>query len=128
MHELSLAQALVEQAEAALRREGGGRAVHLTVVIGALSGVDPEAFAFAYPLAAEGTLLEGAELRMEEIPARVNCRACGAPSEPDPLLIRCGACGSDEVDLVSGREFLLRELEMEDAPSPGPGANSGRAG
>lgn len=112
MHELSLAEALIEQAVAAATREGAGRIASVSLVVGQLSGVDPDAFEFAFPVAAEGTIAEGAELRIREVPVSVRCRNCGAVSSPDPMLCECLACGSKAVDVAAGRELILESLEI----------------
>ena len=78
MHELSLATALIGELEEILRREGAGRVCSVTVEIGALSGVQAAPMAFVFPLAAEGTCVEGAELMIDERALELRCRACGA--------------------------------------------------
>ncbi len=113
MHELSIAQALVEQVERAVLAEGALRANTVTIAVGALSGADPEALKAALPLVAEGTVAEGAELVVEVVPARVRCSACGVESVAESYFVGCSACGSREVELVSGRELHLRSVEME---------------
>jgi hydrogenase nickel incorporation protein HypA/HybF len=62
MHELSIALGIVEAVAEELDHYGGGRvrAVHLR--LGALSGVAKEALQSAYPLACEGSPLEGSSL------------------------------------------------------------------
>ncbi|WP_372846307.1 hydrogenase maturation nickel metallochaperone HypA [Pontiella sp.] len=113
MHELSLAQGLVEQLEATAAKENATRVVGLQVVIGSYCGVERDAFEFAFPFAAEGTVCEGAELRIEELPVSVRCRRCNAISHPAPILLVCGACGANDVELTGGREFLIRSVELE---------------
>jgi hydrogenase nickel incorporation protein HypA/HybF len=112
MHELSLAQSLVEDIVAAARREGADRIVRVRLAVGALSGVDADAFEFAFPVAAEGSLAAGAELEIRAVALSVRCRDCGAVSSPDPLLCRCEACGSASVDVAAGRELKVEALEI----------------
>jgi len=113
MHELSLAQGLVEQVQRAAAAEGAVRVLGLTLVMGAYSGVDREAFEFAFPLAAEGTCLEGAELRIEEIPVTVYCLSCQKESNPEIPYLICSHCGSTDLKLTGGREFLIQSVELE---------------
>ncbi len=113
MHELSLAQGLVEQLLQAAEAERAVRIRCIVVVIGKYSGVERDAFEFAFPFAAEGTLAAGAELEIEEAPIEVECRQCQALSHPEPTLLLCAACGSNQVTLKSGREFLIRSIELE---------------
>jgi hydrogenase nickel incorporation protein HypA/HybF len=113
MHELSLAQGLVEHVERLAKDDHAARVVRLVVLIGRYSGVEREAFEFAFPFAAEGTLAEGAELAIEERPIVVRCRTCSATSRPISTQLICGNCGSTEVELAGGREFMLQSIELE---------------
>lgn len=113
MHELSLADALVRQAEEVLSAEKGNRILSLTVRLGALSGVDREAFEFAFPMVAGESAAENAVLVVEEVPAVLRCRDCGGETCPESFSLTCGRCGSDKTDIVSGREFELKTMEIE---------------
>lgn len=112
MHELSIAQALLEQLRRVAEREGADRVLSVTVRIGALAGVDAEALEMAFPVAAAGTLAEGATLRIEAVPARVHCTACGRDSAPPFPFLVCDACGSGAVHVESGRELDLVAAEL----------------
>ena len=114
MHELSLASTMVEQIEELMRSHGIKQLDKVTVTIGALSGVDCEAFEFAFPIAVEKTLLEGAALSIVFQPVEVTCRDCATRSSPDPLYLRCQTCGSNAVDVVSGRDLMIQSLEYTD--------------
>jgi hydrogenase nickel incorporation protein HypA/HybF len=113
MHELAVAQALIQQVEEALRAKSVQRVTTVTIAVGKLAGVDPDCLQFAFPLAAEGTIAEGAELIVEPVPAAVRCRTCGQTTTTDVPLFACAACGGTEVELASGRELLLRSVEID---------------
>ena len=113
MHELSLACNLVEEAEKVLEAEKAGRAIRLTVGIGQFAGIETDAFEFAFPVAAEGTGLGKAEMTIEEIPAKVHCRACGKESNPAFPRCACAHCDSDDIEMLHGREFVIKSMEIE---------------
>jgi len=113
MHELGMASALIDQVGEIARREGATRIARIEVRIGALSGVDRDAFAFAFPIAAEGGLAEGAVLDIEDVPLVVDCRACGASTRPEYPIVLCAACGSGDVAVVSGEDFRIIAMEVE---------------
>ena len=113
MHELSIAQALVERADALCREQKAGCVTALSLCVGTLSGVDPEALQAAFPLAAEDSRSAGAELKIEVIEASVRCRACGAQSVPEAPFIYCAACGSRDVEITHGRELYIQSMEVE---------------
>lgn len=70
MHELSLALALIDELEKAAQRESATRVTAVNVSIGEFSGVERDPFEFCFPLAAQGTIVEGAALSIEEVPGR----------------------------------------------------------
>jgi len=113
MHELSLAQALVEQASDLARRDGCSTILAVDVRIGALSGVMRDALEFCFPAAARGTALEGAALRVTEVPLQAVCRDCRFESQPEPFEIQCPNCGSMNLELTDAREFKLVSLEVD---------------
>lgn len=113
MHEMSLAQALVDRAEEIARQDGCRRVRAIEVRIGKLSGVMRDALEFCFPAAARGTALEDAVLRVTEVPLRAQCRTCGRASQPEPFDIECPHCGSMDLELTDAREFKLVSLEVE---------------
>ena len=79
MHELAIAEALIEQVGTELDRAGQKRAVkRLELAVGRLSGVHCDCLRFAFELLSPGTPAEGAELSIREPPAISRCRQCGA--------------------------------------------------
>ena len=112
MHELSLAQALVDQVVDVLHQEGESRVASIKVEIGALSGVEREAFEFAFPFACEQTPLEGARLDVVDVSVRIRCRVCGAESCPEPPMILCLQCQSADCQVLAGHDFMLKSLEV----------------
>jgi hydrogenase nickel incorporation protein HypA/HybF len=110
LHELSVAAAIVD---AAVRHGGGRRVVKVEVKVGRLRQVVPSALEFAFVLVAQGTPVEDAVLEVEQVPARIACRRCGAVEELEDLPFACPACGSPEVDVVAGDELSVEALELE---------------
>ena len=110
MHELSIAQAIVD---VAARHAGDARVSVVSVRVGALRQVVPSALELAFELCAHGTALDGARLELERVPAGVRCGACGAESEPPAFPLACGACGGMVVEVVRGEELQVESLELE---------------
>jgi hydrogenase nickel incorporation protein HypA/HybF len=129
MHELSLAQALVDEVERIKAKENAVEVLSVTVSIGALSGVDRESFEFAFPLVAEGTGLAGAALVIQETPAEIQCEDCGKATEPDLAFFKCRACGSSRVTITGGRDFLIQAVQVrceDDNEEPDGDERSGK--
>jgi hydrogenase nickel incorporation protein HypA/HybF len=114
MHELSIAEALIEQVQRELVRGGyKGPVTRLELAIGRLSGVHSDSLRFAFELLVPGTPLEAAEMRIVEPRATCRCHACGAATEVDDLTLDCPACGSPDVSIEGGRDLLLQTIEIE---------------
>ncbi|MFL5969828.1 MAG: hydrogenase maturation nickel metallochaperone HypA [Gaiellaceae bacterium] len=111
MHELALAGAIAEIAGDHAR---GRRVSAVEVKVGYLRQVVPDALTFAFRLVSADTTLEGAELRLEHVPARVECRACTGESAAVDFPFACAHCGSVDVDVVAGDEFSVEALELEE--------------
>jgi hydrogenase nickel incorporation protein HypA/HybF len=108
VHELALAQEIVDIAR---RRAGASRVRRVTVRVGVLAAVVPEALRFCFDLACEDTPLSGAALDIVELPARGRCRSCAAESLFDGPWAVCG-CGAAEVDWLSGDELVVQSMEV----------------
>ena len=62
---------------------------------------------------AHGTVLEGAHLALEEVPAEGRCRSCGAESRLDGFPLACRACGGWDVAVTAGEELRVESLDLE---------------
>src|SRR5437588_9641697 len=113
MHELSIALSIVAMAEEEARARGVQvNAVHLK--LGMLSGVVKDALLFSYDLACEGTLLEGSQLLIEEVPTVVYCPVCQAERALASVQrFCCSVCDSPTPEVVQGRELEVVALEIQ---------------
>ena len=113
MHELSIAQALVSQADEIARDNKAKRIVNLEISVGALSGVVKECLEFCFPEVIRGTFLENTNLMIKEIPLKVYCEECEKFSFPDIYLVRCCNCNSFKINVVEGKECKMVSMEVE---------------
>lgn len=113
MHELGLSEGLL----ATVVGVAGDRTVtRVRVSIGALQRVVPDSLEFGFRLVAEGTVAESARLEVSHLPVRVRCSACGVESRSDEEPIGCPACGAGTIEMLSGAEVLLDEVELAGDP------------
>lgn len=105
MHELAITQSVVDTV---CEHAAGTRVHSVTVEVGALCAVVPDAMQFCFELAAEGTVAEGARLEIHIVPGTARCRSCGVEFGLADLILLC-PCGSADVEVrpdrnsVSGR-------------------------
>ncbi len=111
MHELAIAEAVVDVA----LRHARARAVHrVELKVGHLRQVVPSSLQFAFELLSSGTSLDGAELVIEEVPARGRCRACATETTMTEFPLQCSRCGGLDLELLAGEELLVEALELEE--------------
>ena len=110
MHELSITSAMIELCT---HYAGGSRVVSVTLEIGDLSGVVPEAVAFCFEACAAGTPVQGARLCIQWLPARGRCRGCGAAFGIAACFDPCPTCGGYGIEILGGAELRVKELEVE---------------
>ncbi|HWI65485.1 MAG TPA: hydrogenase maturation nickel metallochaperone HypA [Symbiobacteriaceae bacterium] len=112
MHELSLAQSLMDVVVESAAREGISRVRRINIIIGEWSAIIPDALTGSFEmLAAEsGGLFAQAELNITKRPAMGQCKACGAefPAEAHGLI--CPQCGS-AARLLTGLELAVDSYE-----------------
>jgi len=119
MHELSIAMCIIDAAAEEAARRGATRvnAVHLKV--GALSGVVKDALLFSYGVACDGTLLEGSQLIIEDVPVTVFCSECREQRTVASIQrICCPACGAPTNKVVEGTELQVVAMEIEGVTDP----------
>jgi hydrogenase nickel incorporation protein HypA/HybF len=117
MHEFAVCQEMLNQVTQIAAEQQASIVDSITLRIGPLSGVEGHLLTQAFPLAAAGTVAEGAKLIIESLPIRVHCKTCGAETEAKPNRLVCGQCGDYHTRLVSGDEMLLASLELIKEPT-----------
>ena len=78
MHEAGLAQTALEVAAEKARERGATRVHRLTLRVGDLSGVVPDALRFALEALSPGTPAEGSAFDIEVVPVECHCPDCEA--------------------------------------------------
>lgn len=109
MHELGITREVVAVASA---RGDGARVRRVTLEIGRLSAVMPDAIRFCFPVCAAGTAVENAELEIIEIAGRARCRECNSDLILDELF-GCCPCGSGDLDWLAGTELKIKSIEVD---------------
>lgn len=115
MHELAIAQNLIELVEREARLRKALAVTRVKISVGALIGVAPEALAFSFDVIKRETIAASAELEIEVVKLQGKCRACFMSAEVGPdFRLLCPAC-QEPLDIVAGRELQLDSIEFEDS-------------
>ena len=113
MHEMALAESVLQIIEDHAGREGFARVKTVWLEIGALSGVEPEALRFCFDAVTRGSVAEGAALEIVASPGRGWCLDCAAQMPMAQLYEACPRCGGYRLQPTGGTEMRVKELEVE---------------
>lgn len=108
MHELGITRNVVDIVS---ERAGDARVTRVLLEIGQLSMVMPDAIRFCFDIVSKDTVLEGAELQIDEIPGRARCNACEREFALAQPFGRC-RCGCTDIRCIAGEELNIKEMEI----------------
>jgi len=114
MHELSIAQSIMDVVLSEAQKAKARRVVKVTLKIGDLAGVVPDSLSFCFELLSKSTIAENATLTIEKVPIRGHCPQCENDFVIKDNRFCCDTCGNVHIELTSGRELLVGRLEIED--------------
>jgi hydrogenase nickel incorporation protein HypA/HybF len=117
VHELSLSGAIVNTV---VKHARGRRVTVVDLRVGKLRQVIPDTLEFYFEFVARGTVCEGARLEQQVIGARLHCRGCDHDWEIEIPAFRCPECGGSDVEIATGNEFEVYEIEVEEAECIAP--------
>jgi hydrogenase nickel incorporation protein HypA/HybF len=115
MHELAVTESLLQVVLRRARESGAEKVLSVGVRIGGLSDLVNEWVQRYFDHLSRGTIAEGAVIRIERIPTTFRCQGCGHafPAEPRTReTVCCPFCSSIKIELVSGRECLVQQIEV----------------
>jgi len=110
MHEVGLMQSLLKMIETYSREYRLQKISRVVLHVGKLSNAAPEALQFAFEAISPGTLVDGAELVIEQPEGRTRCTACGQEFASKMARWTCPECGQPVV-IIAGQELHLQTLE-----------------
>jgi hydrogenase nickel incorporation protein HypA/HybF len=111
MHEFGIATEIVNVVKETVETRAVKRLISVTVEVGQLAMVNPEQLKFSFKMITEGGPFEGAEIKVETLPAVAKCKCGfeGALGDEDYVCPKCGGM----YELLSGRGICIKNLEVE---------------
>jgi hydrogenase nickel incorporation protein HypA/HybF len=110
MHEMSLAESIIQIAEDTARSNGAARVSLVLLEVGRLAGVEIEALRFCFDAASRSSLASGAQLVIEQPEGSAWCMPCGESVPLASLADPCPKCGSHQLQVTGGTELRVREV------------------
>ncbi|WP_027216432.1 hydrogenase maturation nickel metallochaperone HypA [Butyrivibrio fibrisolvens] len=115
MHEMSYIMRLAKMAIDTATNNNAKSVESVSIQVGEMTGLIPEYLKRYYPKAVQGTILEGSMLQIEYLPVLVRCRNCNCEYHPDRNNeYLCPSCRGSGSDLLNGREFLIKNIVIND--------------
>jgi hydrogenase nickel incorporation protein HypA/HybF len=112
VHELSLSSAIVNTVA---KHAAGRRVTVVSLRVGRLRQVVPDTLEFYFEFVARDSVCEGARLEQEVVAARLRCHGCDTEWAVEIPAFRCPECAGSDVAVVSGNEFEVESIEIEEA-------------
>ncbi len=113
MHEMSLAEGVLQIIEDAAQGQDFRRVKTVWLEIGQLAAVEVEAMRFCFDAVARDSVAQGARLEVIEIPGRAWCSRCAEAVKVESLFDLCPKCGSHRIQVTNGQEMRVKELDVE---------------
>jgi hydrogenase nickel incorporation protein HypA/HybF len=113
MHEMALAESMLEIVERTARAHGAQRVSAVRLEIGALSHVATDALRFCFDAVTRGSLAEGATLEIESTPGEAWCMPCGERVPLAQVGDPCPRCGGYQLTVTRGGDMRVRDIAID---------------
>lgn len=112
MHELSLLENVREILEEHAISQKFSKVTKVTLEIGKLSSVEPDALRFGFDVVMKNSLAENAELLISELNGLGLCQQCGQQVELETTYDPCSHCDSPFIKVIQGAEMKIKDLSV----------------
>jgi hydrogenase nickel incorporation protein HypA/HybF len=114
MHELSIAQSIIQIVEKSLPPDFTKKISLVHLSIGILSGIETDALIFAFSVIRKGTPLSNSELEIEIIKGIARCKNCNTEFNLNSYGNPCPGCGSYSMNIFQGKEMKVTNIVVDD--------------
>ena len=120
MHELSMAQGIIDAVLKTAEENNATEVNEVTIEVGRLAMINPEQLEFMLGVLVENTIMEDAEITFEEIPIEMDCHDCDFhgeavldDSDHYAPLVKCPECDSLSVEVLNGKDIVVKNIVIE---------------
>ena len=113
MHELSIAQNLLDIVSAQCLKDGFKEIESINIKVGKASGIMPDALSFGFDAIKTDTIAKNACLNIAEIPVTGSCRDCNFVfTVEEEYVLCCPYCKGPSFVITAGRELDIVDMEV----------------
>ncbi len=120
MHELSMAQGIINAVLETAQSNNATEVNEVTIEIGRLAMINPEQLEFILGVLIENTIIEDAEIIIEEIPIEIICNDCefhgnAVVDDKDHYapMVKCPECESFKIEILNGKDIIVKNIVIE---------------
>ena len=116
MHELPVTESILKIVLKHADKNNVRQVMAIHLRIGKLSDLEDDWIQRYFDYLSKGTVAQGAKLIIERTPIILQCTSCNTSYEADMATIGdavCPACGQTESTLISGREYYIKDMEVQ---------------
>lgn len=114
MHELGIAKNILEIVRQSVPENRVNAVRCVRIRVGQLSGVMPESLDFCFSVIVNETSMQRARLDIVQVPIVSLCKDCSRRFQIEDSAFFCPECQSTNLELISGRELEVAEIELSD--------------
>lgn len=117
MHELSIAQSIVDTVEARAVECKAARVKSVRLRVGAANSIVADSLTFCFEMIASlDPTLAGAQLLIDPVAHRARCPHCDKEFPVINFIAQCPTCEEWSNEIISGNELQILEMEIETSP------------
>jgi hydrogenase nickel incorporation protein HypA/HybF len=114
MHEVSIANSIVQIIQDALPTDKAGYVASVNIKVGQLSAIETDALLFAFDIVKLKTPLSRAVLHIEIIEGKGECSDCGNHFTMKNYATPCPNCNSYLIKIMQGKDMKVVSFDMEE--------------
>ena len=111
MHEMSIAQSLLDIVTSEASRHNAKKVVRIRVRAGELRGIVPAHLNHFFQFVSKDSIAAGAELDIEILPVKARCNPCDMVFDVEDFNYQCPRCKDKDVETVQGLELMVQDFE-----------------
>ncbi|WP_178648006.1 hydrogenase maturation nickel metallochaperone HypA [uncultured Methanobrevibacter sp.] len=120
MHELSMAQGIINAVLETAEKNNATEVNKIYIEVGRLAMLNPEQLRFLLDVLVENTIAENAKIDISEIPVTISCPECGYEgianlddSDHYAPIIECPKCENLRISILDGKDCVVKNIVVE---------------
>lgn len=115
-----MAQGIINAVIETAETNNATEVTEVIIEIGRLAMINPEQLRFMLDVLVENTIVENAEIKIDEIPVEIECPECGYKGEAnlDNLdhyapMVECPKCENKRIAILNGKDCIVKNIVIE---------------